>query len=613
MGIRFGLGAMRLSTGAERDDERSVRVLHAAFDAGITLVDTADSYCRDDTETGHNERLIARALGSWSGDQSRIRVATKGGLTRPNGLWIPDGRAKHLAAACEASRRALNVERIALYQLHAVDPRTPLVTSMRALSALKRDATIEAIGLSNVTVGQIEEAWEIDAIAAVQVELNPWKDESILNGVLAFCVANRIPLLAHRPLGGPQRRRRIVRDRVLQEIADRHHATSFEVALAWLLQLSEFIVPIVGATRVETVDSIARASRLVLSDDERSRLDEHFPSGRAMRVREATTTKRAPSVTDGEIVLIMGLPGAGKTTLAESFVARGYARLNRDTSGGTLADLLPELDRLIDEGTTRIVLDNTYVSRESRARVLGAAAARGVPVRCLSLNTSVEDAQINAVRRMLMRHGHLLSPQEIRSRSKHDVTAFGPGVQFRYQREIEPPISAEGFSAIEMVPFVRHRDPSYVEKAVIVWCDGVLRRSRSGARTPQSIDDLEILPNRRETLQRYAADGWTLLGLSWQPEVAEKTMNVEMVDAVIARTIELVGETMEIAYCPHPAGPPICWCRKPLPGLAIAFIERYRLDPAQCIYVGAGAQDPGFARRLGCQYREAEEFFKPSS
>jgi histidinol phosphatase-like enzyme len=121
------------------------------------------------------------------------------------------------------------------------------------------------------------------------------------------------------------------------------------------------------------------------------------------------------------------------------------------------------------------------------------------------------------------------------------------------------------------------------------------------------------MPNRREVLQRYAADGWLLLGLSWQPEIAENTMSVETVDAIVAQTIGLVGTTMEIAYCPHPAGPPICWCRKPLPGLAVAFIERYRLDPAQCIYVGAGAQDPGFARRLGFQYREAEEFFKLSS
>src|SRR5262249_54422268 len=117
----IGLGCMRLSTERDRDDTSAVRVLHAAFDAGVTLVDTADAYCWDERDAGHNERLIARALAAWPGDRSTILVATKGGLTRPDGRWAPDGRAIRLRAACEASLRALGVERIALYQLHAID------------------------------------------------------------------------------------------------------------------------------------------------------------------------------------------------------------------------------------------------------------------------------------------------------------------------------------------------------------------------------------------------------------------------------------------------------------------------------------------------------------
>ncbi len=163
---RVALGCMRLSTETDRDDDRALGVLHAAFDAGITLLDTADAYCLGADDTGHNERLIARAIASWTGERSRIRVATKGGLTRPQGGWIPDGRARHLIAACEASRRALGVERIHLYQLHAPDPRTPLTTSVRALAALKRDGRIEFVGLCNVNVGQIEEARRITEIDA---------------------------------------------------------------------------------------------------------------------------------------------------------------------------------------------------------------------------------------------------------------------------------------------------------------------------------------------------------------------------------------------------------------------------------------------------------------
>ena len=184
---------MRLSTERERDDARSVTVLHAAFDAGVTLLDTADAYCWDAADVGHNERLIARALATWAGDRSRIRVATKGGLTRPDGRWAADGRAGHLLAACAASRRALGVERIHLYQLHAPDPRTPLATSVRALASLKRDGYVESIGLCNVNVSQIEEARNITEIAAVQVELSVWKDDSILSGVAEYCIANDIP------------------------------------------------------------------------------------------------------------------------------------------------------------------------------------------------------------------------------------------------------------------------------------------------------------------------------------------------------------------------------------------------------------------------------------
>ena len=146
---------MRLSTerepnGRQRDEAHAVRVLHAAFDDGVTFLDTADAYCLDDSEAGHNERLIARAMATWSGDRSRLVVATKGGLTRPRGEWVPDGRGRHLRAACEASLRALGMERIHLYQLHAPDPRTPLSTSVRALAALRNEGLIERVGLCNV-------------------------------------------------------------------------------------------------------------------------------------------------------------------------------------------------------------------------------------------------------------------------------------------------------------------------------------------------------------------------------------------------------------------------------------------------------------------------------
>ncbi len=595
-----GIGCMRLSTDPDRDrdDGRGIAVVHAALDAGITLLDTADVYCHDEHDIGHNERLIARALASWrGGDRSRIRIATKGGLTRPRGAWIPDGRARHLVEAAEASRRALGVDRIDLYQLHAPDPRVPFSTSVRALDTLKRDGVIAAIGLSNVTVGQIEEARRITEIASVQVELSPWQDAAILGGVAEYCAANDILLLAYRPVGGPQRRKRVLADPVLAAIAQRHHATPFDIAIAWLRALSPVIVPIPGPSRVETVRSIARACAITLTDEDRTQLDERFAAGQMLRRSVAVAPRAMPQRDDVDIVLLMGLPGAGKSTLAATYVAQGYVRLNRDETGGTLAALLPALDRAITAGASRILLDNTYVSRRSRAAVIEAARQRGVSVRCLWLATSVEDAQVNAVTRLLSRHDAL------------DSKTFRPNVQFRYQRELEPPDAVEGFARIDVVPFERQRDPSFTNRAVIVWGDEVLWRSRSGQRTLTSADDLEALTDRGALLRRYHDEGWFVLGMSWRPEIADATLAADAVRAAFDRMQSALGVAIEIEYCPHRAGPPTCWCRKPLPGLGVQFIRRHRLDAAQCLYVGAGPQDPGFARRLGFQYCDASSFF----
>ena len=592
----IGMGCMRLSTERDRDDARGVEVLHTALDAGITLLDTADAYCWDDSEVGHNERLIARAIETWSGrsrpasgDRSPIVVATKGGLTRPNGQWVPDGRARHLREACEASLTALGVERIDLYQLHAVDPRVPLSTSVRALASLKDEGLVARIGLCNVNVGQIEEARRIAEISAVQVELNLWHQDNLLNGVVAYCLKHNIELIAYRPLGGIRRRRAMTLDPKVAGVAERHGVTGAEILLAWLHRLPG-LISLPGPTRVEHVQAIVRARAITLTEEDIARFNTR--SNRVSTPGGASSDSAEKR--DGDVVLIMGLPGAGKSTAARAYVDAGYARLNRDDAGGSLTGLLPELQHVVEEGHTRIVLDNTYMSRASRARVVEAASALGLEVRCVWIATSVEDAQVNAVSRIIANHGRLLGPDEMKQAVKRDISAFAPSVQFRHQRELEPPDPAEGFSRIDVVPFERHRDAAMTNKAVIVWVD-------------------ESIVARGPALRRYHDAGWLLLGIAWCPQVADKTMTAEQVEAGFVSLQEQLGVPIEVLYCPHAAGPPKCWCRKPLPGLGVIFIQRHRLDPSQCIYVGTGPQDPGFARRLGFQYREASEFFGSDS
>jgi histidinol phosphatase-like enzyme len=201
-------------------------------------------------------------------------------------------------------------------------------------------------------------------------------------------------------------------------------------------------------------------------------------------------------------------------------------------------------------------------------------------------------------------------PEEIRQASRRDPGVFPPGVLFRYQRELEPPEATEGFAEIEHVAFTRHIDPEWSNRALIVWADGVLRRSRAGHRTPLSVDDLEVPDEAAAALRRSADEGHLLVAIGWRPEIADGAVAVAVAAAIDARVQERIGVPIETFDCPHPAGPPICWCRKPLPGLGVLCLHRLRLDPSRSLYVGAGAQDPGFARRCGLPYVDAAAFMR---
>jgi histidinol phosphatase-like enzyme/predicted kinase len=392
-------------------------------------------------------------------------------------------------------------------------------------------------------------------------------------------------------------------------VAERHGATTAEVVLAWLESLSEVVVPLAGPTRPESARSLAHARALRLSEEDRAQLDERFAGARLLRIPRAA--RRPPDTAAGDVVLVMGLPGAGKSTLAADLVSRGYERLNRDEAGGRLADLVPALAEHLGAGRRRVVLDNTYGTRAARNEVIETAWARGVPVRCMWLQTSLEDAQVNVVQRMLSRHGRLLAPEELARAARQDPGALSPGALFRHRRELEPPELSEGFVRIDAVPFERRRRAAFRNRALILWYDGVVRTSRSGARTPSSPDDVELLPGAREAIRRHLDDGWLVLGVSWQPEIASGATTPDAVEATLVRTHELLGAQIDAVFCPHGDGPAVCWCRKPLPGLGVVLVERHRLDPARCVYVGREASDQAFARTMAFTYRHRDEVFGP--
>jgi aryl-alcohol dehydrogenase-like predicted oxidoreductase len=268
----IGLGAMLLSLAGRPDEAGALRTIHAALDAGVTLVDTADTYCLDGSEVGHNERLVAKALASWPGDRDGVLVATKGGHTRPGREWGLDGRPEHLRQACEASLRALGVEAIGLYQFHRPDPKVPFAESVGALAELRSAGKVRMVGLSNVSVDQIEQARRIVEVASVQNEFSPHFRRS--EGELAWCAAHRIAFLPWSPLGGMGRGGLLAqRHPAFAAVAADHGASPQQVALAWELAKAPVVIPIPGARRPETITDSAAAATLRLDGDELARLD----------------------------------------------------------------------------------------------------------------------------------------------------------------------------------------------------------------------------------------------------------------------------------------------------------------------------------------------------
>jgi pyridoxine 4-dehydrogenase len=261
---RLGFGAMRLCGpgiwGWPADRENALRVLRRALDLGVNFMDTADAY-----GPNVNEEQIAQALYPYPTD---LVIATKGGSIRSGpGEWSRDGRPEHLEAACEGSLRRLKVDRIDLYQLHAVDPRVPFEDQVGALRELRDAGKIRLVGLSNVSLEQLERAQEIVEIASVQNSYNVGDRRS--EPVLEYCERSGIAFIPYFPLDGGD----IAALETLAPIARAHGTTVWQVALAWLLEHSPALLPIPGTSSLQHLEENVGAAQLSLNDGERAALD----------------------------------------------------------------------------------------------------------------------------------------------------------------------------------------------------------------------------------------------------------------------------------------------------------------------------------------------------
>jgi aryl-alcohol dehydrogenase-like predicted oxidoreductase len=288
----IGLGCMNVSWGGgtaldpKTRQESAIPGIHAALDAGITLLDTADIYAPTWNSIGHNERFVAEALESWGGtseQKAKVVVATKAGIARrPGEIWGRNGSLDYLLRAAEASAGRLKVDRIALWQHHRLDPSIPLETQIENLFHLKEHGVVENVGVSNYNAKELEIAVKIGGtpkeggIVSIQNELSPRYRHDI--DVLEVCEKYGIAFLPWSPLGGAKNKGELSTGQsIFETIAEQRSVSPFVVALSWLLKLSPVIIPIPGATRAESATDSASAAGFELSDAEFEKIQSSLP------------------------------------------------------------------------------------------------------------------------------------------------------------------------------------------------------------------------------------------------------------------------------------------------------------------------------------------------
>jgi aryl-alcohol dehydrogenase-like predicted oxidoreductase len=279
----IGLGGMPMSIEGRPDEQRSIATIHAALEAGVTLIDTADAYhLAGKAEVGHNEELIAKAVRSYGGDTSRVIIATKGGHLRPQeGPWAQNGDPAYLKQAAKASAHRLGVDAIDLYQYHRPDPKVPYADSIGALAELLDEGLIRMAGISNANVAQITVAQEVlnGRLVSVQNQFSPKFRSS--EPELELCAEMGIAFLPWSPLGGISSAPDLgsIHDEFAL-VAQERGVSPQVVALAWELAKAEVVIPIPGASRPESIRDSASAPELELTAEELQRLDSAGSSSR---------------------------------------------------------------------------------------------------------------------------------------------------------------------------------------------------------------------------------------------------------------------------------------------------------------------------------------------
>jgi aryl-alcohol dehydrogenase-like predicted oxidoreductase len=270
----IALGGMPMSLSSRPPESESLQVIHRALDLGVTFIDTADSYCKDESDKHHNEKLIHKALQTYNGDASNVVVATKGGLMRPNGNWTRNGNPEHLRKTIKESFEALGGNKpIDVWQYHSPDPDYTIESALTPAKEAVKEGLIRFVGVSNFSVEQIKQARDFVEIVSVQNQYSPWYRQPEKDGVLKYCEQEQLTFLPWSPFGGSRRHSDLQDIKAIAQLASYKGVSVYCIVLAWLRSKSPSILPIPGASKVSSIEDSVRAVDVKLSDEEVQRID----------------------------------------------------------------------------------------------------------------------------------------------------------------------------------------------------------------------------------------------------------------------------------------------------------------------------------------------------
>ncbi|BCL37067.1 aldo/keto reductase [Nostoc sp. MS1] len=265
----IGLGGMPMSIYNRPPESDSIQLIHRALDLGITFIDTADSYCKDESDKHHNERLIHKALSSYPGDISQVVVATKGGLMRPNESWTRNGNPEHLRQTIRVSFEALGGEKpIDVWQYHSPDPEYTIEASLTPVKEAVQEGLIRFVGVSNFSVEQIKRAQDVVEIVSVQNQYSPWERQPEKDGVLPYCEEEGLTFLPWSPFGGRRRHQDLQDIPAIAQLAKAKGVSVYAIVLAWLRAKSSAILPIPGASKISSIEDSVSAVNVKLTEEE---------------------------------------------------------------------------------------------------------------------------------------------------------------------------------------------------------------------------------------------------------------------------------------------------------------------------------------------------------